>query len=214
VQYLTIDWLKFIPALVLLLTPGTLFYPSKKVRYREVSRDWDEHWPRILAHGLHAIDLGRAALGTWLLIESLQTVPHPLGFAKYAVLFTQGSIRILAVFLQTAICKEPGHANAPFAFVLGLLLAGISPLVAVFACALAIPLAMGARAPAAFFPLLGLAHLAIGFLFKGKGVVLSLGFGAVAVTVPLVWSVLFRRDLVIGYRAKRLPEDHRPEPLR
>lgn len=211
---LIIDWSRFLPALVLLLTPGALLYPSKKVRYRDITRDWDEHWPRVLAHGLHAIDLGRAALGTWLLLAALQTVPDAHGFAKYAVLLTQGTIRILAVFLQTAVCREPEHANAPFAFVIGLLLAGISPLVAVFACALAIPLAMGARAPAAFFPLLGLAHLGIGFWFKGKGAVLSLAFGAIAVTLPLLWSLLFRRDLVIGYRAKRLPDDHHSEPLR
>jgi hypothetical protein len=98
--------------------------------------------------------------------------------------------------------------------VIGLLLTGISPLVALFACALAIPLAMGARAPVAFFPLLGLAHLGIGFWFKGKGAVLSLGFGAIAVTVPFLWSMLFYKDLAIGYRARRLDEARRPDPLR
>jgi hypothetical protein len=214
VQSLLIDWIKFIPALVLLLTPGSLFYGPQKVRYRDISRDWDTHWLRVLTHGLHAIDLARAALGTWLLLDSLQTVPDARGFAKYAALFTQGGIRIFAVWVQTVACRHPDSCNAPFAFVTGLLLAGISPLVAVFALALAIPIAMGARSPAAFFPLVGIAHLAIGFLFKGKGAVLTLGFGAVAAMVPLLWALMFRRELVIAYRARRMPEDHHAEPLR
>jgi hypothetical protein len=110
-RYLVINWPQFAAAIVLLLTPGTLFYRSKKIRYREVSRDWADHWPRVLAHGLHAVDLVRAALGTWLLLESLHTVPDARGFAKYAVLFTQGAIRILAVWVQTVTCKEPDHIN-------------------------------------------------------------------------------------------------------
>ena len=213
-SFLLIDWPKFIPALVLLLTPGSLFYGSKKIRYRDISRDMDEHWPRVLAHGMHTIDLVRAALGTWLLLESLRTVPHAQGFAKYAVLFTQGSIRILAVLVQTVVCRHPDSAHAPFAFVIGLLLAGISPLVAAFALGLAIPIAMGARSPASFFPVVGLAHLGIGFWFYGKGAVLSLGFGALAAMVPMLWSLLFRRELVIAYRAKRLTEDYHSDPLR
>jgi hypothetical protein len=213
-RYLLIDWPQFLAALVLLLTPGALFYGKKKTRYRDITRDLDGYWPRIFTHGLHAIDLARAALGTWLLIDSLQSVPNPHGFAKYAVLFTQGSIRILAVFLQTVVCKEPDHANAPFTFVVGLLLAGVSPLVGLFACALAIPLTMGLRLPAVFFPLVGLAHLGIGFWFKGKGAVLGLGFGAAAAMVPTLWSLLFRRDLVVAYRAKPMSDEDHHGPLR
>jgi hypothetical protein len=212
-RYLIVDWPQFAAALVLLLVPGGLFH-GKKTRYREISRDWDEHWPRVFAHALHTVDLVRAALGTWLLINSLHSVTNPHGLAKYAVLFTQGSIRILAVWLQTVFCRQPDSANAPFAFVTGLLLAGISPLVAVFALALAIPLAMGSRTPAAFFPIVAIAHLAIGFWFKGKGAVLALSFGASAAMVPLLWAMLFRRELVLVYRAKRLADDHQPEPLR
>ena len=208
-----IDWLRFTSALVLLLTPVSLFY-GKKTRYRELSRDWDEYWLLMLTYGIHAIDFSRAALGTWLLLDSLHSMPNSHGLAKYAVLFTQGSVRIFAVFLQTVTCREPGHSNAPFAFVTGLLLTGIAPLVAVFALALAIPIAMGARSPAAFFPLVALAHLGIGFLFKGKGAFLGLSFGALAAMVPLVWSVAFRRDLVIAYRAKRPTKESLPDRLR
>ena len=66
----------------------------------------------------------------------------------------------------------------------------------------------------AFFPLVGLAHLGIGFWFNGKGAVLGLGFGAVAAMVPFLWSLLFHRDLVVAYRAKRLDEGQQLDPLR
>ncbi len=69
-----IDWLKFISALVLLLTPAGILH-DQKVRYRPISRDWADHWTQILSLGLHAIDLVRAALGMWLLVESLHSAP-------------------------------------------------------------------------------------------------------------------------------------------
>ncbi|MBI5770306.1 MAG: hypothetical protein HZA93_21200 [Verrucomicrobia bacterium] len=213
-RYLIVDWPQFFAAIFLLLTPGSLFYRSKKIRYREISREWDDHLVRVLAHGLHAIDLVRAALGTWLLLEALPVERDAHGLAKYTPLFVQGLVQILAVWLQTVTCPEPEHANAPFAFVIGLLLAGSSPAIAAFACALALPLTMGARTPGAFFPLLGLTHLVAGYFFKEEGGLLGLGFGAIAAMVPFVWALLFRRELVIAYRAGRLSEDQPLDPLR
>ncbi len=211
---MTIDWLKFLPAIVLLLTPGDLFNGGEKVRYRDVTRDWDGYWLRALAHGMHSIDLVRAALGTWLLLESLHGVANPRGFAKYEVLCLQGGIRILAMFIQTIVCREKDAVNAPFAFVIGLLLAGISPMVAVFAIALALPIALGSRSALMFFPVLALAHLGIGFWFKGKGGLFSLSFGALAAMIPFLWTIMFRRDLVVAYRAKRQGTDGSLSPLR
>ena len=210
---MTIDWLMFVPALLLLLTPGDLFSGSK-VRYRDVTREWDGYWLRVLAHSMHSIDLLRGALGTWLLLGSLHTLANPHGFANYEVLITQGGIRILAVLIQTVVCREPDAVNAPFMFVIGLLLAGSSPVVAAFAVALALPLALGLRAPIAFFPIVALAQLGIGFWFKGKGAVVSLSFGAAAAMVPFLWSLMFRRELVVTYRAKRETSDRPHSPLR
>ena len=210
---MTIDWLMFVPALLLLLTPGDLFNGGK-ARYRDVTRDWDGYWLRTLAHALHTADLIRAALGTWLLLNSLHGAVNPHGFAKYEVLLTQGGIRIFAVFIQTIVCREPEAANAPFAFVVGLLLGGSSPVVAAFAIALALPVALGTRSAIAFFPVVALAHLGIGFWFQGKGAVLRLCFGAVAAMIPFLWSLMFRRDLVVAYRAKRQPTDNSHSPLR
>jgi hypothetical protein len=94
------------------------------------------------------------------------------------------------------------------------LLGGISPLVAVFAVALALPIALGSRMASAYFPVLGLAHLGIGFWFNGKGAVLGLGFGAFAAMLPFLWSIMFRRDLVVAYRLRRAVHDETPSPLR
>lgn len=208
-----IDWATFLPALVLLLTPVRLFH-GKKTGFREVSRDWDQHWLLILKHEMHVIDLGRAALGTWLLIESLHAVPGAHGSARYAPVLTQGAIRIFAVLLQTVICRHPESLNAPFAFVTGLVLGAVSPLVGGFALAVAVPLTMGTRSTTAYFPLLGLAQLGFGFWFKGKGAVLGLSFGTVATFVPLLWPMMFQRPLVIAYRAKRHAADYVPDRLR
>ena len=104
-RYLIIDWWKFIPALILLLTPIRLFHGSR-VHFREIDRDWDRHWPQILSLWQHYFDFIRAALGTWLLLAALQDVPQARGLAHYAVLLTQGSIRIFAVILQTVRIKH------------------------------------------------------------------------------------------------------------
>ena len=213
-QFLIIEWLKFFPALVLLFTPLGLFYSSKKTGYRNISDDGDVHWLRVLTHGGHAIDLVRAALGTWLVLDSLHQVPSPHGLAKYAALLTQGFIYILAVWVQTGSCRRPDSINAPFAFVTGLLLAGISPFVALFALAVAILFAIGTRSPALFFPVVALAHLGIGIWFNGAGSVLRLGFGPFAAMIPLLWSMMFHRDLVITYRAGRAKQGDQLDRMR
>jgi len=210
---MTIDWLMFLPALFLLLTPGDLFNGGK-VRYRDVTRDWHDYWLRALAHGLHTIDLGRAALGTWLLLSSIEGIPDSHGLMKYAPLLLQGSIRLVAVLTQTVVCRERDAANAPFAFVIGLLLAGTSPEVNVLAVVLAATLALGSRTPVAFFPVVALAHLGIGFWFEGKRAVLGLAVGSVAAVMPFLWAMMFHRDLVVAYRAKRQTVENQLPPPR
>lgn len=211
---MTIDWIKFIPALVLLLTPGDLFNGGSKVRYRDVTRDWESYWSRAVLHGMHSIDLVRAALGTWWLLDSLHSLPDARGFARYEVLVVQGGIRIFAVFLQTVICREKDAVNAPFTFVIGVLVAETAPMVSLFAIVFALTVALGTRAPIAFFPVVALAQLGIGFWFKGKGAVFGLCFGACAAMVPFLWAIMFRRDLVVAYRGKRLTPDGSHSPLR
>lgn len=203
---MVIDWLRFGPALALLLIPISIFH-GKKVRYLSLTRDWDRHWTRILALGLHAIDAGRAALGGWLLVVALTPDPAAHGVMRYSVLLTQGAVLCLAVILQVFFCKEPDSAHAPFTFVSGLVLGTYPPAIAGLPLVLAAAVAGGSRTPIAFFPVLSVALLGLGFLFGGKGMLLKLAFGACAVMLPWLCSLLFSRDLVISYRAKRLPGD-------
>ena len=197
-----IDWLTFAPALCLLLLPIGLFH-GKKIRFRAISSDWDGHWSSIFTLGLHWIDLGRAALGGWLLIEALRLAPGVAGFMRYSVLGTEGAVMVIAVGLQTFICKEEDSAHAPFAFVTGLVLGVYPPIVAGFSIVLAIALAAGSRVPVAYFPALGLLLAGIGFGFEGKKALLLLALGTCAFVVPWLFTIMFPRELVFSYRARQ-----------
>jgi hypothetical protein len=208
-----IDWPRFSAALVLLLTPIALFH-GKRVRYRAVSRDWDQHWPQIFTLGLHTIDLGRAALGTWLLVESLTRAPGAVGAMKHAVIGTHALVLWTAVAVQTFICKEPDSTHAPFAFVVGIVATYFAPAVAGFAIVLAIVITAGARTPSAFFVVLALAVMATGFLFTGRAQLLNLGVLFVALMLPGLLPVMFKRQMVVSYQAKREIRTGTRSPLR
>lgn len=196
-----IDWIKLVPALVLLLTPIGLFH-GERVRYRDVGREWDGYWVRTLRLGLHTIDFLRAVLGAWLLAEALQKAPGVQGLMKYSEIVVHASILCLATVLQTLICKEPESANAPFAFVAGLVLGFVPPLVAVFALVLASVLALGLRSAAVFFPLFAVGIVAAGYLFTGKSLQFDLLSAGVAVALPWLATLLFPRQFVSTYRAR------------
>lgn len=196
-----IDWLTFAPALCLLLVPIGLFH-DKKIRFRAISRDWDGHRSSIFTLGLHWIDLSRAALGGWLLIEALRLAPGDAGFMRYSVLGTEGAVMVIAVCLQPFVCKEEDCAHAPFAFVTGLVLGVYPPIVAGFSIVLATALAAGSRVPVAYFPALGLLLAGIGFWFEGNKALILFGLGTCALVVPWLFTIMFPRDLVFSYRAR------------
>ena len=206
-----IDWLTFAPALFLLLIPIGFFH-GKKVRFRPIARDWTDHWSHILNLGLHWIDLSRAALGGWLLVESLSLSPGAAGFMRYSVLVTLGAVMLLAVALQTFVCKERDSANAPFMFVTGLLVGVYPPTIVGFPIVLALTVAAGSRVPAAYFPVLALTFVGSGFLFDGRKTLIKLALGFCAVILPWLFSIMFSRDLVLTYRAKR-PDKAGDAPL-
>ncbi len=201
-----IDWLKFPAALFLLFLPMRLFH-GEKVRFLAISRDWETRRTLILTLGLHWIDLGRAALGGWLLIQSLALAPGAPGFMRYSVPLTLSAIMILAVCLQTFICKELDSANAPFAFVTGLLFGVFSPVNAGFPILLALTAAAGSRVPVAYFPVLALSLAGVGFAFDGRKALVLLAGGCCAALAPWLLSIMFPRDLVLSYRARRSSKD-------
>ena len=196
-----IDWIEFGPALVLLLTPIALF-AGERVSYREISRDWSQHWSRALSHGHHAIDLLRAVLGAWLLTEALARTPGVRGLAGQLVPLTQAGVLVSSVLIQTVVCRKLDSAHAPFAFVVGLLFGFLPPLIAVFGVVIALVIAVGVRAPAAFFPVLALSVSAAGLFFTGRKFQIVLVIAAGAVLLPWLYSLLFRRELVVPYRSR------------
>src|SRR4051812_2284377 len=104
-----IDWIRLVGALLLLLTPTAVFQ-GDRVRFRAIDRSWERYWTRILTLGLHSIDFVRAVLGNWLLIESLTPAANAHGMMRFAPLIIAGSVRVLAVAVQTAVCREPDSA--------------------------------------------------------------------------------------------------------
>ncbi len=198
---LLIDWTKFAPALLLLLVPIGLFH-GPKVRFRSISREWTDHWHQILALGLHWIDFGRAIIGAWWLNEALTLQGGATGVARYYVLIAQAVVLLVAVALQACVCREEDSANAPFLFVSGIVIGFYPPIIAGFPLILAATVILGLRTPTAYFPVLAIFLTGIGFAFDRR-ILTKLLIGACAIALPWLFSLLFNRDLVVSYRAKR-----------
>jgi hypothetical protein len=196
-----LDWYFLLPAIALLLTPVGFFHGSK-VRYRPILRDWRDHWRQIFALGLHAVDFLRAILGGWFLMLAFKPA-FVSSLPEWSAPAIQSAVVISGVLLQMLICKEPKGLNAPFAFLCGLMFGLYSPAVAGYPVLFAVVLACGARMPMAFFPVLAVCLELFGFLFGEKKLPPSLIFGAVAVLLPWLASLMFTRPLMVTYRAKR-----------
>lgn len=199
-----IHWTIFLPAVILLLIPITLFH-GPKIRYRGISHDWRTIWPNAFDLGLHSIDFGRAVLGAWLLVDSLSRGPAT-GLMRHSILITHAGVLIAAVILQITFRAKPDTVHAPFTFVAGLVLGFYPPSIAAYALLLAVVAALGTKAPSVFFPVLGLALAAVGTVFVKK-FTLTLAVGVLVVTLPWLWSLLFRCEMMASYRARRASDD-------
>jgi len=209
---LLIDWSKFLPALLLLLTPIALLH-GKRVRHRALPQDWSTHWGRTLSLGLHTIDFGRALLGAWYLTVALTVRPGTGELAGLYPLLAGAGVLAVAVVLQTFVCREPYSAHAPFAFVSGLVL-GFLPLhVAGFALLIAIVTTYGTRAATAYFPVLGFATLASGLLFDPKKLFLTVLATAIVLFLPWLLVLLFPRQWVVTHAMKRIGEKEKKSDL-
>lgn len=197
-----IDWSKFLPALLLLLTPIALFH-GRQVRHRALPQDWSGYWQRTFSLGLHTIDFGRAMLGAWCLAEALTAHPSATGFMRFNPVLAKAGVLALAAALQTFVCKEPDSAHAPFAFLGGLVLGFLPFHIASFSLLIAIVVAAGTRAPTVFFPVLSLAVVIVGALFEQKKLLLVVSCTAVVVGLPWLLVLLFPRQWVVTHVLKR-----------
>jgi hypothetical protein len=206
---MTIDWLKLFAALALLLPPVGWFH-GRGVHHRDLSRDWDGYWKATLKLWTHAFDLVRALLGAWLLLEALNRAPGAQGFIKYGHWAVRGIILCVAVTLQTVICRERDAMNAPFAFVIGLVVSLLPPLVAAVGLILGGMVAFGTHMRTAFFPVLVISSAGLGALFLGKKLPLDLAAVGTAALLPWLLPVLFHRHAVCAYRARKRSNDLEP----
>ena len=129
------------------------------------------------------------------------------GPARHWGVVTQATVLALATALQIFVCREPGSANAPFAFVSGVM-AGFLPLeIAALSLLMAAALATGVRAGAVFFP--GLAGLifGLGMILSRQSLALPLVIAATVAAMPWLLTLLFPRTLVVAHRAKRLSRE-------
>jgi hypothetical protein len=182
------------------------------VKYRAVMRDWSGYWGRTFSLGLHSIDFTRAILGSWWLAEAITRAPDARGFMAYGAIIVTAAALALATVLQTAVCKEPDTAHAPFAFVAGLAIGFLPPMVSGFALVIAISLARGANAPGSFFPVLAVAVAAISSLFFGRKLMFPVASFATAAALPWLITLLFPCHFVCTMRAR--PKVNLPPPPR
>lgn len=206
---MSIDWIKFVPALLLLLTPIALFH-GRGVRYRSLPASFEGYWGRTFALGLHTIDLVRAILGGSLLVQSLEPAPElldPMNVAlngpQIAVLATTAAVLLVAILLQTFVCKEEDAANPPFAFAIGVVLGFLPLAIAGSAIFVAIMAAFGIRSVSFFFPLLSFTVMGAGALFFGHKSIFSAGAVAAVMLTPWLFTLLFPRHFVIAYAARK-----------
>ncbi|MDO8545620.1 MAG: hypothetical protein Q7S40_34690 [Opitutaceae bacterium] len=199
IRDLPIDWVKFGIGALLLLLPLPLLF-GRGVQYRELDRTWSRFVGPVFALPWHWIDLVRSFGATWLLAKAVGlgwvvSLDHPLpkrALALVAVVFC------VAVFVQTIACKFPDSYHAAFAPIIGIVAAVLPPIVAGLALISAVLVALGFRSAVAFFGALSVAVAVFGALFYRAWPVVAI-IAAVSI-LPLLFPMLFHRDLVIAHR--------------
>ena len=199
---MSIDWLKLLGALALLLTPSAVFH-GRGVHHRDLTRDWDGYWGRTLKLWTHGFDLIRAFAGAWLLMQAIARAPEAQGLMKYAPLALRGFILCASTILQTIICKERDAMNAPIAFAIGLTVSLLPPHAALPGLIVAFLIAYGTHLRAAFFPVLALASAGFAALFLRGKVSLDVAGATAALILPGLLPVLFSSHLVCPYVARK-----------
>lgn len=196
-----IDWPMLCGALALLLLPIGLFHGAR-TRQRALTSDWSGYWGRILGHGFHTIDFGRATLGAWYLVECLAAAPDATGLAAHASLLVQAAVLATGIVLQTFVCKERHAACAPFAYAAGLAAGFLPVTVGWFALTLAVVFTLGVRAPGLFFPGLGAAVAAVSLLMSGLQPEPAHFALAGVAGLPWLLTLLFPRELTAACLAR------------
>jgi len=198
---MTINWLLFLPAVVLLWTPIALLQ-GKKARHRVVDIGWHGYWPRTLFFGLHWFDLIRAGVGSGLLFAATKVDLIQAGIDAHPPLLVRTGVLLVGALVQCRGHLESKTIHAPFAYIAGLALGGLVPTVAVFSLALTLVLAIGPGLPSAVFPLLALIGAGLGYLLESMTGLFDVATLAPAIVAPWLLTFLLGKPFSSTYRSR------------
>ena len=198
---MTVNWLLFLPAVVLLWTPIALLQ-GKKARHRVVDIGWHGYWPRTFFFGLHWFDLVRATVGAALLCRATAVDLIQAGIDAHPSLLLRAGVLLVGALLQCRGHLEPKTIHAPFAYSAGLVLGGLYPTVAVFSLALTLVLAIGPGLPGACFPLVTLIGAGLGYLLESMTGLFDAATLAPALVAPWLLTFLVGTPFSSTYRSR------------
>lgn len=203
---LSVDWVRFATAAAVLIFPLPLLF-GRGVQYRELARAWHRHIGQVFALPWHWIDLVRTMAGTWLLMSSIGLYfDSRVSLAKEPVVLF-GGVMLLAVILQTVVCKDPEDGfHTCCVFVFGFTAIFFPPVVAGLMLVSGLTIGIALRSVPAFFFGLAVCIPVIGYFFYPQWRLIPIGM-AVAL-LPGLLPMLFQRDLVLAHRAVKSD----PEP--
>jgi hypothetical protein len=199
-------WLLF--ALALLAPPPVLSSELRRVvssarrsaalRAASLARPW-QNW----------LDLIRAILGTWVLVElAIAPAPGKGGVGQSKILLVQfGILAVALVFqimrldLKTSRSEQKLQLLAPIFYLCGITLV-LSGLTGVFAVFVGWVFAISSKNPAYQLPAMGTALLAGGYVF---GLGLMLAGNLALILVPFFEAFVLRKRLVFVGRETRFP---------
>jgi hypothetical protein len=211
---MALNWIMFLPALLLLFYPLENFLPSRSFCMRElayvdfsqpsVRRRGPWTFPALWADGL------RAFLGVWLL-RGAWTIEHIGGWLHHVPMLTVISIIFLSIIVQMDVRHSRRERFlAPVTYIIGLWLALLPLPVALVAVAAGGVCMVAFRSLSAFF-FFGSATVGVfGYLVlhAGSWVIVASAIGL----VPYVVSMLGHRSLAMPVRVELMRERSRDVP--
>jgi hypothetical protein len=175
---------------------GLLFVPVWRLRApdsRLAAFDQRE-WPTGRNLLLVLLDVGRAAGGAWVLSLGLPELPHFIHHSEWVWQAVLGILVGLGLGVQTLVWYDEDHVQAPLAFLVGVALVLINPVVLLLAGPLAIGVSLALRAWSGIFLTATLGTILIGWLLDMQSWSRVVFVGAVMI-IPMVFSVLAGRHM-------------------
>ncbi len=205
-------WLFLALGLLFMLPPMPIFYAEKikfrSIEYLEIARR-NGSWWKVLRNVVtlpgHWIELGRAYVGMRCLLYSLETIrgrgTYPDFSKPWMVAAMALGAATLALLLMLVAFRRSEGALAPVTFVFGAILAAMPVEIGSLALILAVATMVSFKSLGAFFGMLALGLMGLGYLF---GQLLIAGmFGAGFAAIPLLFAFFMNRELVIPIRQSR-----------